>query len=104
MIVAEEHGEIIGVGGMFDRGMIVLNYIAPHVRFRGVSRALIGDLEERARDLGLAACRLESTQTALRFYESCGFVRDEAVESTTTSGILAIPMSKQLQYSVEPPG
>jgi hypothetical protein len=57
-IVAEDSGDIIGVGGMFAAGLIALNYVAPHARFRG--------------EHGLAACRLESTKTALRLYESLG--------------------------------
>lgn len=73
--VAEENGRLLGCAAMNAAGKITLNYVAPEARFRGVSKSLVVTLEATATKLGLAECRLESTQTALRFYRGhrvCG--------------------------------
>ena len=75
--VAEEAGQIVGAASMTGSGMITLNYVAPDARFRGVSKALMLSMEENARTLGLAECHLESSQTALRFYQELGYVKSE---------------------------
>jgi GNAT superfamily N-acetyltransferase len=54
-------------------GEVLLNYVDPGARFRGVSAALLAALEQRARSLGLEAVQLASTVTALRFYEERGY-------------------------------
>lgn len=72
--LAEEAGEILGVAAMDESGQITLNYVSPDHRFRGVSKALLECMEDEARGLGIEACTLESTQTALRFYRDLGYV------------------------------
>jgi GNAT superfamily N-acetyltransferase len=62
-----ETDNILGVGCVTDDGEITLNYVSPDARLRGVSAALLVDLEKRAIERGNAACRLESTETARRF-------------------------------------
>jgi GNAT superfamily N-acetyltransferase len=52
--------------------------VYPDVRFSGVSRALLKALEARARKRGAILCRLESTETARRFYRSNGYVETGA--------------------------
>jgi GNAT superfamily N-acetyltransferase len=64
------------VGGVTDAGEIILNYVSPEARFRGVSRALLGALEARAAERGAAHCTLDSTETARRFYLANGYVED----------------------------
>lgn len=73
--MAEEAGTLLGVAAMTDTGKIILNYVSPHARFQGVSKALVQWLEARTRTLGLTECVLEATQTALPFYESLGYVK-----------------------------
>ena len=75
VVVAEEAGTSLGVAAMTDTGKITLNYVSPHARFQGVSKALMQWLEARARTLSLTECVLEATQTALPFYESLGYVK-----------------------------
>src|SRR5438067_13311405 len=58
--VAEAQGRLLGCAAMNGAGKITLNYVAPAARFQGVSKALVVTLEETARSLGLAECRLES--------------------------------------------
>ena len=76
LLVAIEDGDILAVGSVTDAGEITLNYVSPDARFRGVSRALLHALEGRAQERGNTQCRLSSTETALRFYQSNGYVVD----------------------------
>ena len=95
MLVAVEDGAILGVAAVTDDGEITLNYVSPDARFRGVSRALVAALEARASARGNTRCTLVSTETALRFYRSAGYVRDGPAQGNFgTSG--SYPMSKRL--------
>ena len=92
LLVAERSGEIAAIGGYFVSGRAVsLNYVSPRHRFAGVSAAMLTAIESR---LGSGAARLDSTQTARRFYESRGWTR--AGEPASYRGILAYPMRKVL--------
>jgi len=95
LLVAVENGHIVGVGSVTNSGMIGLNYVSPDVRFRSVSKALLGALETRAAERGNSRCNLTSTETARRFYVSCGYVETGAPSGAfgTTSGY---PMAKSL--------
>jgi len=95
LLVAVENETILGMGCATDAGEITLNYVSPDARFRGVSRALLAALEERARCRGHARCTLASTETARRFYLDRGYSEDGPADRKfgTTSGY---PMSKQL--------
>ena len=66
-------GRIVGIGMMTTAGRIELNYVHPDARFRGVSKALMMRMEAEAKRKGLAACHLESTQTAAPFYAALGY-------------------------------
>lgn len=72
-LVAEEADEIIGIGMMDHQGEVLLNYVRPDARFRGVSKTLLAALEDEARVKGVRRCYLESTSTAKSFYEGCGY-------------------------------
>ena len=97
VVVAEEEGTLLGVAAMNDTGRITLNYVSPHARFRGVSTALVRRLEERARTLGLGECVLETTQTALRFYERLGYVKSEQSYLLPLIGLPATVLRKVLE-------
>jgi GNAT superfamily N-acetyltransferase len=95
VLVAVEGDTIVAVGSVTATGEIQLNYVSPDARFRGVSRALLEALEKRALERGNSGCHLVSTETARRFYLSCGYAEDGAPEGRfgTTS---SYPMSKTL--------
>jgi GNAT superfamily N-acetyltransferase len=95
MLVAVEAGVILAVGSITDAGEIQLNYVSPDARFRGISRALLKALEDRALERGNPNCHLISTETARRFYLSAGYVEDGPPQGKfgTTS---SYPMSKRL--------
>ena len=95
MLVVVEAGAILAVGAVTDRGEITLNYVSPDARFRGVSRALVRALEERAIERGASQCTLLSTSTGRRFYLGIGYTDDGPRQSKfgDTGGY---PMSKSL--------
>lgn len=74
LLVAVEGNAILAVGSVTDAGEITSNYVSPDARFRGVSRALVRALEIRSVARGNTDCTLTSTETAHRFYRSCGYV------------------------------
>jgi len=72
-VVATADSIILGVGVMTIEGEVLLCYVDPDARFRGVSTAVLSSLEQRARTLGLSEVYLDSTVTARRFYEDRGY-------------------------------
>ena len=76
LVVVDDDGRMVAVGGMSAAGEINLNYVLPDARFRGYSKALLLALEGRARQIGLGACSLTSTKTALRFYLAAGYEKE----------------------------
>lgn len=73
LLVAVEGGAIRAVGGLAHPGEITLNYVSPQARFRGISSALLAELERRAMALGARDVALLSTETAHRFYLARGY-------------------------------
>jgi len=71
-IAADETG-VLGFALMTCSGGVLLLYVAPGARLRGVSKALLAELEDVARGLGLRELTLASTTTARRFYLGCGY-------------------------------
>ena len=95
LLVAELDGEIAAVGGMQRHGHVILNYVAPAFRFRGISKGMMVELERRALQLGIGALTLESTVTAHRFYVGLGY-RDMG-EPGAKFGLRNYPMSKLIR-------
>jgi GNAT superfamily N-acetyltransferase len=94
-IAATEVAAIIGVGMVANSGEVLLNYVSPDARFRGVSKGVMARLEARARDLGARTVTLQSSTTARPFYLSAGY--RAAGPATKGFGItLCHPMSKHL--------
>lgn len=73
VLVALEDEAILCVGAVKNDGEITLNYVSPDARFRGVSRAMLAQLEKVACDLGNETCHLISTEAARRLYLSAGY-------------------------------
>jgi GNAT superfamily N-acetyltransferase len=74
--VAVDEDEIVSVGCVTNEGEIMLNYVSPSARFRGVSKAMLAKLEETARRRGAESCTLRSTDTARRFYLAAGYTEE----------------------------
>jgi GNAT superfamily N-acetyltransferase len=95
VVIATEGAAIIGVGAVTSSGEIILNYVLPAARFRGVSKAILRWLEAKALELGNARCVLKSTETARRFYLSSGYVQ-QGSPTGSFARITCYPMVKQL--------
>jgi len=95
VVVATEGAAIIGVGAITSSGEIILNYVSPDARFRGVTKAILNKLEARARGLGNKTSTLTSTETARRLYLSAGYVQFGPPEPGIGKGS-SYRMSKQL--------
>jgi GNAT superfamily N-acetyltransferase len=74
VLVAADHERIAGVAAVRADGHVLLNYVAPEARFKGASRFLIREIEVWASQRGLGWLTLDSTATALRFYQSNGWI------------------------------
>lgn len=73
IVLATDAGSICGVAACHASGEILLNYVSPDHRFKGISRLLLGEMESRLAAAGTRAGFLNSTRTALRFYRSHGW-------------------------------
>lgn len=94
MLVATLDGKIAGTA--CRRGnQITLNYVSPGARFLGVSHALLMALEDRIREGGGDKVMLESTTTALQFYQSRGY--RQYSEQQQKFGMVAWPLIKQFR-------
>ena len=80
-LVAEQDGAVAGYVGcqtVLDEGYITNVAVSPDCRRRGIGRALIAELTERAKRAGLAFVTLEaraSNAPAITLYEGAGFRR-----------------------------
>ena len=94
LFLAEHDGAPAGVGGVSENGEILLNYVAPLCRFRGVSRAMLAHMEQTLRERGVRMARLTSTETAHRFYRSAGWT--DVGDPEVVLGIRGYPMVKDM--------
>lgn len=73
MLVAEADAQVVAVGATTGDGEIALNYVDPDWRFRGISKALLAQMEADLLSCGFTEARLKSTATAQEFYRACGW-------------------------------
>jgi GNAT superfamily N-acetyltransferase len=95
LLVADEDGAVVGVGGFNSEGEIILNYVSPAARFRGVSKAMLAALEGEMRTRGFTEARLDSTRTARRLYLNAGW-QEGAAESSKFCNVRCRTMTKRL--------
>jgi GNAT superfamily N-acetyltransferase len=95
VFVAAEGDVILGVGAIRSSGEIILNYVAPDARFRGISKAILAQLEARASDLAVEIVTLESSATARKFYLAAGY-RENGPTVEGFGKTLGYPMAKHL--------
>jgi len=94
VFVAVEKDAVLAVGAVRTDGEITLNYVSPDARFRGVSRAMLAQLEATAQAFGCEASHLSSTETARRFYLSAGY-RQVGVPEGKFGTASSYPMAKR---------
>jgi GNAT superfamily N-acetyltransferase len=95
LLVAVDDEVVLAVGSVKNDGEIMMNYVSPHARFRGVSSALLKVMESRARERGNTNCHLLSTETAHRFYLARGY-RDIGMPEGKFGTTSSYPMSKKI--------
>ena len=94
LVAVDDSDAILAAGCVRRDGIVLLNYVSPEARFRGVSNALLAALEDAARSEGNAWCALESTKTAHRFYQERGY--SDVGEPGFKYGLTTFPMRKSL--------
>jgi len=95
-VAVRDDGRLAAVGLVAWRGEIVLDYVAPEARFRGVSKALMAHMEGHLRDRGMERVVLFSTHIARQFYCSLGY--EEIGRRESQFGTLdIIEMAKPLE-------
>lgn len=95
VLVAVEEEAVLAVGIVRSDGEITCNYVSPDARFRGVSKAMLAQLEAVARNDGNDVCHLISTETAHRLYLSAGY-EDCGVPQGKFGTTSSFPMLKRL--------
>ena len=77
--IAEVGGAMAGVGVVMDHGEVLLAYVAPEFRFRGVTKTLLARMEVHARAQHADRMSLTTTDTAYPFFLAQGYVAEEEV-------------------------
>ena len=86
LIVAEEHGHLVGsalAGWDGRRGWLYHVAVHKDERRRGIGRDLVVELEDRLRALGCPKLNLivwDDNTYAMRFWEALGYRREKTVE------------------------
>jgi GNAT superfamily N-acetyltransferase len=86
--------QIAGIGMASTSAEILLNYVAPNARLRGVSSSLLSAMEADLFKAGHTVLSLDSTQTAHRFYLSRGW--QDAGPPVLDGGMQTYPMRKTI--------
>lgn len=77
VFIAERDGVIAGVGAVTDYGEILLAYVEPAQRFKGVTHALLKEMEATCRGGIVERMSLTSTETARDFFLGRGYQLEE---------------------------
>lgn len=77
VVVAEREGRLAGVGAFTAAGDLILLYVSPEDRFQGVSKALLADMEARAKEMRVPRLVLTTSVTAQRFFLDRGYEPEE---------------------------
>jgi GNAT superfamily N-acetyltransferase len=93
-LVATENEIALAAGCVKSSGEIVLNYVSPDARYRGISKNMLKSLESASKAHGKLTSTLDSTLTALRFYTAAGYARSGP--TIEKHGLVAYPMIKPL--------
>jgi N-acetylglutamate synthase-like GNAT family acetyltransferase len=73
-VVAVENDNAVGTALLSLRGKIDLCFLLPEYLGRGIGKAMLVGLIDKARELGIKKITLESTRTSRKFYKRNGFI------------------------------
>lgn len=97
MFVAESDDQIVGFAAL-NGDEIKAVYVSPRSIRQGIGQSLLQTIETHAIRSGLSRTRLNSTITAIRFYEAHGYTRGEqTIHRMKGVDIPCISMSKELR-------
>jgi GNAT superfamily N-acetyltransferase len=73
-------------------------YVSPEVVRRGVGKAILQKLEERARDLSIKSLKMNASLNAVLFYKSAGYESQKEMKHRLASGVEigCVLMTKEL--------
>lgn len=90
-----ESNEIVGFGMLSREGEINLLYVSPDQIGTGAGRDLLSEIERHAMALGLEKIFLDSTDSAMNFYENHGYTHNGSCDSRS-DGLNCNRMSKNI--------
>ncbi len=86
--VAEENGVVIGFGTLNQsQSEIEAVYVSSEVVRRGIGKAILQELEERARYLNIESLKLNASLNAIAFYKNAGYEPQKKTKHRLTSGV-----------------
>jgi N-acetylglutamate synthase-like GNAT family acetyltransferase len=97
--IAEENGVVVGFGTLNQmQREIEAVYVSPEVVRRGVGKAILQKLEERARDLSIKSLKMNASLNAVSFYKSVGYESQKEMKHRLASGVEigCVLMTKEL--------
>ena len=88
MIVAEDANEIVGFAQFNPiNSSIEALHVLPEYNNQGIGKALVKQIEEFAKNIGIQKITLGSSLNAQSFYEKCGYVRKDASKYQCKNGM-----------------
>lgn len=73
------NGQILGFILINDHGKILLHYVSPEAQQQGIGKSLLFHIFTQAQQQKQQHIRIDSTQTALAFYQKYGFKIDSPI-------------------------
>lgn len=73
-VVAEREGAVVGVALMTHAGKVSLCYVLPEALHTGAGKAMLDDLEAKARELGITILRMHGTASGRDFFVRHGYI------------------------------
>jgi GNAT superfamily N-acetyltransferase len=92
VVVAIVAGQIAGVGAASKEGTVLLNYVSPDHRGKGISTAVLLRLEDYMISQGVGESCLQSTITAQAFYRKRGYRGDISAQESGTERAMRKPL------------
>ena len=99
-LAAELGGRIMGFGALVaEKNELRACYVASAATGKGVGRALVSEIERIAQDKGLTYLKLDSSVTAEKFYQACGYQCIERGKHTMRNGMVMDCITMKKDFS-----
>lgn len=86
--VAELNGQLVGYSDVQDSGLIDHFFVSHQSRGKGVARALMKEIEQRATQRGITELHSHVSITARPFFEKCDFEAVDAMDNEIRGVVL----------------